>query len=83
MTKGDLCRGCRDDYYNRIGGCWHFRTSAIVIRTAVGTWDNPPYTWKPTRTLSCHRPDGQHWLQFEDCRFEHNWKDPLAAGGGR
>jgi hypothetical protein len=71
-----LCRGCRDDYYNSHGpgGCWLFDDARLVECSQVGTWDEPPYKWAPESVLSCHRPPGRHWLEYDDCRFAHNWK---------
>ena len=75
-----MCLGCRDDWYNRNreGGCWSYGSAKVVERTSVGTWQPPPYTWLPQKVLSCHRPDGNHWLEKDDCRFKHNQKE-----GGR
>lgn len=70
--KRTLCQGCRDDYYNhnRDGGCWGLPKAKVVRRTSVGTWQDPPYQWRPQRTLSCHTPDGQHWIDKDDPRIE-------------
>ena len=85
MAKSrSMCSGCRDDYYNRNreGGCWCFATATVVTRTSVGTWQPPPYKWMPQKTLSCHHPEGLHWIGKDDCRLVHNWKAAAAAGGG-
>ena len=80
MAKSkSMCGGCRDDYYNqnRKEGCWCYAKATIVTRSSVGTWQPPPYQWNPQQTLSCHHPEGRHWLSKDDCRFKHNWKtDP-------
>ena len=77
MTKSkNMCSGCRDDFYNHNvkGGCWLYASAKVVVRSSVGTWEPPPYTWLPQKTLSCHHPEGLHWLDKNDCRFKHNWK---------
>lgn len=65
-----MCVGCRDDYYNGLGAkeCWSFQSAKVVTKTCVGTWDRPPYLWNPQETLSCHSPEGLHWLRREDAR---------------
>ena len=67
-----MCRGCRDDYYNqnRDKGCWLFASAEIIERTAVGTWDNPPYKWNPRKYLSCYHRSGEHLLKRDDVRME-------------
>lgn len=67
----EMCRGCREDHYNHAvtGGCWSFKSAKIVTRTQVGTWQNPPYRWIPTKTLSCHRAQGKVWIEKDDCRI--------------
>ena len=72
MTKSKvICEGCRNDYYNRDGGCWHFGRATVVTRTQVGTWQNPPYKWLPRKTLCCHTaPDGRHWIKRDDPRVK-------------
>lgn len=72
--KKQLCSGCRDNYYNAHGNsttgeCWAFGTAKTVTRTQVGTWDRPPYEWVPQKTLSCHRPEGRHWIKRDDVRI--------------
>lgn len=67
-----MCRGCRDDYYNRSekNGCWCYSSAQIVTRVKVGVWQPPPYARLPEKTLSCHRPEGYVWLKLDDCRIE-------------
>lgn len=72
--KKRLCQGCRDNYYNQsgnstIGECWMLSKAEPVVRTSVGTWQPPPYTWNPQTTLSCHHPEGRHWIKSDDCRI--------------
>ena len=71
MKTKAMCRGCRDDYYNRNreGGCWMFGNARVVTRVRVGTWEPPPY--HPNRAqkcLSCYNPDGYSMLKLDDCR---------------
>lgn len=68
----EMCKGCFQDYYNqnRDGGCWLFNESKVVTRTQVGTWQNPPYSWSPEQTLSCHTaPQGRSWIAKDDPRI--------------
>ena len=77
MAKSkSMCSGCRDNWYNhnREGGCWCYEGAKVVTRTSVGTWQPPPYKWSPQQTLSCHHPEGLHWIDIDDCRLERNWK---------
>lgn len=55
-----MCVGCRDDYYNHSqpDGCWMFPDARIVERMKVGTFQTPPYKWKPRQTLNCYSPEG-------------------------
>ena len=71
-----MCMGCRNNCYNheREGGCWYFADAKVVLRTSVQTWLPTPYRWSPQKTLSCHQPEGLHWLDKDDCRFIHNQK---------
>jgi len=77
MNKSDklkLCRGCRDNFYNQPGNspdgeCWMLKTAVPVERTMVGTWQPPPYKWAPQTTLSCHHPEGAHWINRDDVRI--------------
>jgi hypothetical protein len=69
-----LCLGCRNDIYNKTGICWSLKTARVVQRTKVGTWDTPPYVWKPETTLSCHSPEGKHWLEKDDVRLVRDMK---------
>ncbi len=79
MKKEDrlsLCRGCWNDHYNRPGNsstgeCWKLKSSKPVTRTQVGTWQSPPYTWTPEKTLDCHTaPEGRHWIAKDDVRIK-------------
>ena len=90
MTKCKaMCSGCRDDFYNhnREGGCWSYATARVVKRVSVGTWEPPPYRRKPQETLSCHHPDGRHWLDRSDVRVVEDsvaavekWREQCEAG---
>lgn len=66
-----MCSGCCDDFYNhnRPEGCWCFATAKVVERTRIGLWQDPPYTWQPKETLSCHNPDGCVWIEQDDPRI--------------
>ena len=65
-----MCCGCREDYYNhnQPDGCWLYKTAKIVQRVFVGTWEPPPYTWNPRKTLSCWNSVGLHAIGRDDCR---------------
>ena len=61
------CVGCRQDFYNGnnplgVQECWSLKFAKSVERTRVGIWQNPPYVWRPQKTLSCHQPEGGVWL---------------------
>jgi hypothetical protein len=65
VEKLRLCRGCRDDFYNRknpqnIWRCWSFAKAYPVIRWKIETWTQPtrPGAFTEVYTLSCHRGDG-------------------------
>ena len=82
--KTQLCPGCRDNFYNHPGNspggeCWALAKSKVVERTQVGTWQNPPYRWQPQATLSCHRPEGRHWIERSDVRLIENGAKPLPS----
>lgn len=70
-----LCRGCRDDFYNQPGNtprgeCFSLEKAKVVERTQVGWWQNPPYIWKPQKTLNCHHAPGQiAWIDANDVRI--------------
>jgi hypothetical protein len=65
-----LCQGCHNNFYNSgAKGCWSFGSAEAVTRTRVGTWQNPPYTWQPEVTLSCHSPEGTTWIERDDPRL--------------
>lgn len=80
MTKQErktFCHLCRNDYYNRAGNstageCWFLDSARVVRRTAVGTWQPPPYQWMPQPTLSCHNRDGFTWIARDDVRLVEN-----------
>lgn len=67
----DLCRGCRDDYYNqnRDEGCWMFARAKVVQLQRVGTWQPPPYEWHPETRLTCYHADGSAMLRQSDPRI--------------
>ena len=78
--KQNLCKGCRDDFYNQTqpNGCWSLETAEPVERTAVGWWQNPPYTWRPQTTLSCHHAPGQTaWIKRDDVRIRESVKQDV------
>ncbi len=77
--KLKLCRGCRDNFYNTSGAnialgghCWSLKTAKPLERTMIGIWQNPPYTWRPQQTLSCHRPEDMAWINRDDVRLREN-----------
>ena len=73
MSKSkSMCSGCYNDFYNHKekNGCWCYGNAKVVTRTLVGVWQNPPYKWIPQKTLSCHRPKGQCWIEKNDCRIK-------------
>ena len=65
-----MCVGCEQSYYNRNAkdGCWCFENAKVVIRMAVGVWQNPPYHWTPQECLSCFSPDGIRMIERTDTR---------------
>jgi hypothetical protein len=75
--KRQMCRGCRDDYYNQPGNstdgkCWCLESAKVVQRIKVGIWQNPPYEKRLQTTLSCHNPKGMAWIKEDDCRVVGN-----------
>ena len=75
MKTKDMCQGCRDNYYNQPGNstsgeCWMYASAVIVERTSVGTWEPPPYKWRPQKVLLCHHQDGLHWIKKNDPRIK-------------
>jgi hypothetical protein len=71
VKNREMCRGCRDDYYNanREGGCWSFGGARVVKRVQVGTWEPPPYAKeRAKRCLSCYSPNGYSMLKLDDSR---------------
>ncbi len=80
MAKSkQLCGGCYNDLYNRNreGGCWSFKGAEVVERVRVGTWQLPPYTWRPETTLSCYHAQGSSMLSRDDCRVRMPTKDTV------
>jgi hypothetical protein len=65
-----MCSGCREDFYNhnQPDGCWCFAGAKIVTRMCVGTWQPPPYVWRPEEVLSCFSPEGSSMIKRNDCR---------------
>lgn len=74
MAKNkQMCRGCRDDYYNQRtdGGCWCFDNARIVKRVRVGIWESPPYAAdRAQEYLSCFNADGDVMLSVNDVRVK-------------
>jgi hypothetical protein len=70
--KKDLCSGCYNDCYNHgTGGateCFSLKTAKRVKRVRVGTWQEPPYRWRPVETLTCFHVEGSSFLNRDDCR---------------
>lgn len=67
--KKQLCRGCRDDFYNQPGNsqcghCWSLDTATVVIRYRIGWWTSPatPGAYTKVKTLSCHYAPGSYAL---------------------
>ena len=68
----ELCRGCRDDYYNSGSGeCWSYKNASVVQRYKIGWWVAPtqPGAFSKVETLSCHHAPGKYALQerLPDC----------------
>lgn len=67
--KQNLCRGCRDDYYNQPGNtpcghCFSLDSATLVTRYRIGWWTQPtvPGAYSKVETLSCHHAPGQYAL---------------------
>lgn len=72
MSKNKImCKGCYDDHYNCRDkkGCWHFKAARVVKRTEVGTWQIPPYKWRPIKVLDCFHTPERHLLKKNDVRI--------------
>jgi hypothetical protein len=68
-AKLPMCRGCRDDYYNRggnstTGRCWLLENAKVVTRYRLGWWTPPTVAGAFTKvdTLHCHHAPGQYAL---------------------
>lgn len=71
--KLELCRGCRDNFYNGnndlgVKRCWNFKDARVVQRHAIPIWQPPPYGMPAERTLSCHRRKGYAMFSAESFR---------------
>jgi hypothetical protein len=78
MAKSkSMCCGCYNNFYNSSekDGCWSFKNAKIVTKVEVGTWQPPPYTWIPTKILSCYHRQGSSFLSKDDCRVVKNDKE--------
>ena len=80
-----MCVGCRQNFYNGnnsygIKECWSFKSAKVVTRVSVGTWQAPPYEWRPQKTFDCHSPEGRHWLKRDDCRVVVSSAPPPPPG---
>lgn len=69
----DLCRGCRDDFYNCGGAtgltnhCWHYDDAQIKKVIRIGYWETPPYIKKPIeKKLVCYRKTGECFIEIPD-----------------
>jgi hypothetical protein len=71
MNDKNLCKGCRNDYYNQTkdGGCWLLQNAKQVQRTRVGYSQNPPYTWDPKTVYDCYETAGYAWIKENDIRI--------------
>ena len=65
----DLCRGCRDDFYNEAGHsesgeCWSLKTATVVTRFKLDWWTAPtvPGAFTKLTTNSCHHAPGRYQL---------------------
>ena len=76
-----MCVGCRNDFYNGknppgVKTCWSFKGARVVERIRVGTWQSPPYKWRPHKTLNCYHCEGGVLLGRNDPRVV----EPQPAG---
>lgn len=59
-----LCRGCRNNYYNGEGAdeCWCYPNAKVVTRYKIGWWTQPtePGAYREVQTLDCHHATGQY-----------------------
>ena len=60
-----LCRGCRDDFYNGnnklgVAECWMFKKAEVVTRYRLGWWtqQDTPGAFTKVTTLDCHYAPG-------------------------
>jgi hypothetical protein len=70
----EMCRGCRDDFYNhnRECGCWCFEDAKIVERIQVGVWEPPPYSIaRKQKVLACFTRQGYAMISTTDCRVKN------------
>ena len=60
----DLCRGCRNDFYNGEGAaeCWSYKDAKAVRRWRLGWWVQPTTAgvFKRVDTLGCHNAPGKY-----------------------
>ena len=64
----DMCRGCRDDFYNDknpygVKRCWLFKDARVVTRWSIATWTMPtqPGAFTEVVVLNCRHGDGLHY----------------------
>jgi hypothetical protein len=69
VKSKQLCKGCRNDFYNGQGAseCWSFKTAEVVTRYKIGWWTRPtePGAYRKVETLSCHHCPGQYAMHKE------------------
>lgn len=72
----EMCKGCRDDYYNQPGNsatgeCWMYQQAEVVTRYRIGWWVRPdtPGAFTKVQTLNCHSEPGQFgfYEQLPEC----------------
>lgn len=59
----DLCRGCRNDFYNGEGAeeCWSYKDAEVCVRYRIHWWTAPtvPGAFQKVTTLKCWHAPGQ------------------------
>lgn len=64
QEKLELCRGCRNDFYNGEGAkeCWSLKSAKPVVRWRQPWWTEGgvPGAFVQVQTLDCHHETGRY-----------------------
>lgn len=81
--KKKMCSGCRNNRYNMGVGysertgidavvtceeCWSLETAKVVLKKMVSISQQPPFTQKPIKVLSCYSVPGYVFIDKDKTR---------------